>query len=230
MDHCWPELVIFDCDGVLVDSEMISVSVLTSVVREAGGEIDNDAIFGRFLGRSMASVADTLRTDFDVTITAEHLSEIRRRLFARFARELEPIPGVIRALAGIRSPFCVASSSQVERILLSLELTGLLEFFDTRIYSSSMVENGKPAPDLFLHAAKANGARPERCLVIEDSSAGIMAARNAGMSVFAFVGGSHAGPAGLAREAAALAPDAIFDNMAMLPELILAHAGMWKAD
>lgn len=220
MDRRWPELVIFDCDGVLVDSEMISVSVLTSIAREAGGALSDSTAFRRFLGRSMASVVDMLRQEFSVTITAEHLTEVRRRLYARFARELEPIPGASAAIAGLDCAYCVASSSQVERIRLSLQLTGLLEFFDPRIYSSSMVQNGKPAPDLFLHAAKDMGVRSDRCLVIEDSGAGIEAAQRAGMSVFAFVGGSHAVPAGLRREAAALKPDAVFDNMAALPDMI----------
>lgn len=220
----WPDLVIFDCDGVLVDSELISVSVLTEVLRENGVAISDDVTFRRFLGRSMASVAEILKNDFGIAITDAHLDEIRRRLYARFAQDLEPMPGIAAALAGLSCPFCVASSSQVERIQLSLHLTGLLEFFVQRIYSSTMVKNGKPAPDLFLHAAMSMGVRPERCLVIEDSAAGIQAAQRAGMSVFAFIGGKHAEPAGLAEDAKALKPDAIFDDMAALAGLIRSAA------
>jgi beta-phosphoglucomutase-like phosphatase (HAD superfamily) len=114
----------------------------------------------------------------------------------------------------------VASSSSPERIRLSLSLTGLLEMLNPHIYSASMVTRGKPAPDLFLHAAKGMGVRPEDCVVVEDSPVGIDAARRAGMRVFAFTGGSHAGHAALAREFETLQPDRIFSDMRRLPDLV----------
>lgn len=171
----------------------------------------------------MASVVSALELDYGLVITRDHLAAIRRRLFERFATELLAVDGVEDAIRAIDVPFCVASSSQLERIRYSLQVTGLLEYFDPRLYSSSMVTNGKPAPDLFLHAATAMDVAPAHCLVIEDSGAGIMAARRAGMRVFAFVGATHAGPANLRAEAEALAPDAIFSRMRDLPALIRAR-------
>ena len=117
-------------------------------------------------------------------------------------------------------PCCVASSSQPERIRLALAVTGLLETLEPDIYSSTMVENGKPAPDLFLHTARCMGADPSDCVVVEDSPAGIEAAQRAGMRVFAFTGGTHAGSCGLREAAEALKPDLIFDDMRRLPGLL----------
>jgi beta-phosphoglucomutase-like phosphatase (HAD superfamily) len=130
------------------------------------------------------------------------------------------MPGVGEALARLPVPRCVASSSSPERIRLSLSLTGLLEMLHPHIYSASMVARGKPAPDLFLHAAEKMGVRREDCVVVEDSPAGIDAARRAGMRVFAFTGGSHAAAAGLADALEGLRPDAIFSDMRLLPDLV----------
>ena len=128
--------------------------------------------------------------------------------------------GIVEALARLEVRRCVASSSSLERIRLSLDLTGLLEMLDPHIYSASMVKRGKPAPDLFLHAAKGMGVRPQDCVVVEDSPAGIEAARQAGMRVFAFTGGSHAGHAMLETKLAALRPDRVFSDLRMLPDLV----------
>lgn len=213
-------LLIFDCDGVLVDSEPISIAVLLEIIAEAGVLLDEDTAYRRFLGRSMATMAEVMHQEFDLTMTAKHLEAMRARLYDRFRRELKPIPGILDALSAIAIPRCVASSSQPERIRLSLDVTGLLESFEPHLYSSTMVDNGKPAPDLFLYAANQMSADPSLCVVIEDSPAGILAAKRAGMRVFAFVGGSHARPSGLREAAAALAPDAIFDDMRRLPDLL----------
>ena len=215
-----PELVIFDCDGVLVDSEPISISTLLDFVRDAGVILSPETAYMRFLGRSMASIGSILKDEYGVTFTGDLLEEIRRRQFDRFRNELLPITGVKAALSGIRLKKCVASSSQPDRIRLSLELTGLLEFFGPNIYSSTMVRHGKPAPDLFLLAALRMGVAPENVLVIEDSPAGVVAAGKAGMRVFAYAGGSHIEPGGVRKELEKLAPEEIFDNMALLPELI----------
>jgi HAD superfamily hydrolase (TIGR01509 family) len=175
----------------------------------------------------MTSIAETLETEFGLVITDEHLRQIRTRLFEHFRAELQPIAGIAEALDGIAVPYCVASSSKPERVRLSLEVTGLLDRFEPHIYSSSMVKHGKPAPDLFLHAARDMGVAPADCLVVEDSAAGIEAAKRAGMRVFAFVGGSHGAPGDLRRRSASLMPDAIFEDMSMLPRLLGAarHAG-----
>src|SRR5690606_31138399 len=134
-----------------------------------------------------------------------------------YRRELRPAPFIAETLDRLTVPFCVASSSGPERIRVSLEVTGLLPRFADRIFSAAMVPRGKPAPDLFLHAARELGVPPEQCLVIEDSPAGVRAAQAAGMRVFAYLGGSHVEAAGLAAELAALAPDARLDDMRSLP-------------
>ena len=215
-----PKLVILDCDGVLVDSEVISVGVLTERVRQAGAEIADGDGYRLFLGRSMAAVEKLLRKDYGLALSRTELDGIRAETFRRFRAELKPMPGVAEALSRLKTGRCVASSSSPERIRLSLSLTGLLEMLEPHIYSASMVTRGKPAPDLFLHAAKAMGVRPEDCVVVEDSPAGIEAARQAGMRVLAFTGGSHAGHAGLEAKLAALRPDRVFSDMRTLPDLV----------
>lgn len=207
-----PALVIFDCDGVLVDSEPISIDVLLQVVAEAGVEVSQERAYDEWLGRSMASVTASLHA-CGLDFTEEHLEQVRSRLYTRFRDELQPIPHVAQALSDLDLPCCVASSSVPERLAVSLSVTGLLPFFDPHVFSSSMVENGKPAPDLFLHAAEQMGVAPSDCVVIEDSAAGITAARAAGMRVIGFVGGGHAIPAKLNSRIAKLAPDAIVTDM-----------------
>lgn len=215
-----PELVIFDCDGVLVDSEPISISVLVGIIGAAGGKVSEEAAYLRFLGMSMASVGEILEREFGFAMTGEHLEEMRCELARRFASELKPMPGIVDLLRRLGPRRCVASSSNLERIRLSLGVTGLLELLEPHLYSASMVKRGKPAPDLFLHAARQMGVAPAACVVIEDSPAGVAAAKSAGMRVFAFAGGSHAGKAGLHRALAALEPDLVFDDMALLPDLL----------
>ncbi|MCT7378193.1 HAD family hydrolase [Chelativorans salis] len=213
-------LVIFDCDGVLVDSEPISIAVLLEVITAAGATIEPSVAYRRFLGRSMASIAKAVEDECGLAMTDGHLEEMRARLYERFRQELKPIPGLVETLAGLHPPHCVASSSQPERIRLSLGVTGLLSHFEPHIFSATMVANGKPAPDLFLHAATMMGVEPAKCVVIEDSPAGIEAARRAGMQVMAFAGGSHAAPAGLKAAFETLGPDSIFHDMRELPALL----------
>ncbi|MHB2264023.1 HAD family hydrolase [Aliihoeflea sp. PC F10.4] len=215
-----PGLVIFDCDGVLVDSEPISIAVLREMIRTAGHEIDEDVAYERFLGRSMASICASLADDPGIEITPEQLGAMRERLNARFRSELKAIDGVAWALQTLPMTRCVASSSKPERIALSLTVTGLFPLLEPHIYSATMVENGKPAPDLFLHAASEMGFSPEACLVIEDSSAGVEAAKRAGMRVFAFTGATHARHPAHLQRITALEPDLVFDNMTDLPGLI----------
>lgn len=214
------ELIIFDCDGVLVDSEPLAMRVLLSVLAAEGIEIARGTAFREFLGKSLSTISERLNQSHGSHLSPEALMRMRDELYALYRRELKSTPWLDHVLDQLALPICVASSSQVERIRLSLELTGLLERFEPQIFSAAMVENGKPAPDLFLHAAEAMGVRPENCLVIEDSPAGIMAARAAGMRVFAYLGGSHIAESGLRDEIEALAPDALMDDMRALPGLI----------
>ena len=213
-------LVIFDCDGVLVDSEPISIDVLRDVLARSGLILEEEEAYRRFLGKSMTTIADLLHDEFGLRMTDIHLETIREELFRRFRDELHPIPGIEATLRELALPCCVASSSQPDRIRLSLGITGLLALLEPHIYSASMVKRGKPFPDLFLHAAREMGQAPERCVVVEDSPAGIMAAQDAGMRVFAFTGGLHAARAGLCERLSELQPDLIFDDMRRLPGLL----------
>ena len=217
------DLVIFDCDGVLVDSENLAIEALLEVISEAGLTLPFNEAHRRFLGRSLASICDILVADYHLTLSPDALEKMRQRLYAAFRRELEPIAGIASTLTLLNIPFCVASSSQIERIRLALDVTGLLPSFDDRIFSSAMVKTGKPAPDLFLFAARTLRVPAARCLVIEDSPAGIEAARRANMTVFGFTGGSHAQTPLHYQALSALAPSLIFSDMEQLPSLI----GAW---
>ncbi|WP_413205893.1 HAD family hydrolase [Rhodospirillum sp. A1_3_36] len=214
------DLLLFDCDGVLVDSEPIAARVLLESVAERGVAIDPGEANDRFLGRSMAAITGILRDDYGCTFGEEGLAAMRERLFTAFRADLKPTPGVVGALERLTVPHCVASSSQVERIRLALSVTGLLPHFEGRIFSATMVRNGKPAPDLFLYAAAEMGVPAERCLVIEDSPAGVTAAHRAGMRVFGYWGGSHASNARHREALEAVAPFATFNNMDDLIDLV----------
>lgn len=216
-------LVIFDCDGVLVDSEPIAIDVLVQTVATLGVEIDTPAAYRDFLGRTLAAVSDTLRTRYGVEMDASAREAMRHALYARYRAGLRPMGGVEEMLDRIEGRICVASSSLLERIEISLRLTGLHRRFAPHIFSAAMVPRGKPAPDLFLYAARMMEAAPADCIVVEDSPAGVAAARAAGMTVFAFAGGGHAGPAGLREKLAALGPDLVFDDLRRLPDLLRSH-------
>ncbi len=218
-------LIIFDCDGVLVDSEPLAMRVLRQSLENMGVEVSEADAYRDFLGRSIASMRDLVLARHGVDFDQAAQQHMRKDLFALYRRGLRPIPGISEALDHLPEgiDFCVASSSQPERVRISLEVTGLLPRFDRR-FSASQVENGKPAPDLFLYAAKSCGVEPVHCLVIEDSPAGIAAAQAAGMHVFAFAGGTHVIKAGLRPSIEAMHPDLVFDNMAQLPALLDADA------
>lgn len=209
-------LIIFDCDGVLVDSEPISLAVLREALATEGISICDEDARRLFLGRSLATMLAIVKDDYGATLGDGFLEGLRRELYARFRAELKPTHGIAAAWAELEASgydFCVASSSQPERIRLSLEIAGLLPLFAPPIFSASMVENGKPAPDLFLFAAGRMNRPPEECLVIEDSAAGIAAAKAAGMRVFAYLGATHARSPDYREQIAALHPDLMFDAM-----------------
>jgi len=219
------DLIIFDCDGVLVDSEPLSIRLLVEGLASIGYAIDEATAYERFLGRSLSAVQAMLREELGFELPTERLEAMRISLFETYRRELKAMPGIVEALDGLRVPSCVASSSLPERVRISLEVTGLLPRFAPHIFSAAMVSQGKPAPDLFLHAAAEMGAVPSRCLVIEDSEPGISAALSAGMRVFAFLGGSHARRPGYRERLAALEPELVFDDMRDLPSLVEKAAG-----
>jgi HAD superfamily hydrolase (TIGR01509 family) len=185
-----PDLIIFDCDGVLVDSEVLSCRCLSEVLAGYGIDLDLDQALDLFLGRSMTAVRDHYEAHGRL-IPEQFSTELSAGVRAAFLSALCPIEGVSSVLEGLQIPHCVASSSDFDRVSFSLSLTGLAPHFERRLYTSQMVERGKPAPDLFLYAADKMQADPRRTLVIEDSVSGVMAAKAAGMTVWGFIGGSH---------------------------------------
>jgi HAD superfamily hydrolase (TIGR01509 family) len=185
-----PDLIIFDCDGVLVDSEVLSCRCLTDVLAGNGITIGVDQALELFLGRSTAAVLEHYKASGQLN-PEKFSAELAARVREAFLPALCPIEGVGSVLEALQVPTCVASSSDLDRVSYSLSLTGLMTYFEQRLFTSQMVERGKPAPDLFLYAAEKMQADPGRTLVIEDSVSGVRAGKAAGMTVWGFVGGSH---------------------------------------
>lgn len=185
------ELVIFDCDGVLIDSEIISASILIELLGEQGIDIDLSYVQEHFLGRSFPSVVIDIRSRFGLDLMPEFEDNYRHKLLSTFEDELHVTDGVVSVLEMLGCTSCVATSSSPKRVKRSLELVGLNQHFGDRVFTASEVKNGKPAPDLFLHTAEIMGVDVRKCLVIEDSISGVRAALAADMSVWRFMGGSH---------------------------------------
>jgi HAD superfamily hydrolase (TIGR01509 family) len=184
------DLIIFDCDGVLVDSELLSCRCLSEVLAEFGFALSEGQALELFLGRSTTAIEQHYR-ELGTAVPDGFLPRLKSHVLCTFAGSLAPIPGVEAVVSGLTAPFCVASSSDIDRVALSLDVTGLRQHFGERLYTAQMVRHGKPAPDLFLHAAAKMEKDPARTLVIEDSVSGVRAAKAAGMTVWGFVGGSH---------------------------------------
>ncbi len=186
-------LLIFDCDGVLVDSEALACEIDAQILTSIGLPHTAQDIARKFVGVSFKDMVARLEAEHACTLPADLGAQLDSALFAKFETDLKPIEGVREAILSLPWPRCVASSSTPDRIALSLRITGLSDLFD-HIFSATQVARGKPAPDLFLHAAKSMGVSPQDCIVIEDSAAGIQGALAAGMRVIGFVGGAHCGP------------------------------------
>ena len=187
------ELVIFDCDGVLVDSEPMINQAHASVLTACGYPITEQDLVARFCGMSDREMLDIIEREWGRTLPIAYAERVGAVIEAGFRQSLTAIEGVAEVLEALSLPICVASSSTLEQIRAKLQLTGLLQRFGENLFSATMVARGKPAPDLFLHSAQQLAVVPDRCLVIEDSPAGIEAARAAGMTVIGFSGGSHCG-------------------------------------
>jgi HAD superfamily hydrolase (TIGR01509 family) len=185
-----PHLIIFDCDGVLVDSEVLSCRCLCEALAGCGIEVGLEETLDLFLGRSLDAVLEHYQ-GLGRPIPRQFPAELMVKVQETFRSALCPIDGIGQVLEGLKIPHCVASSSTLDRVSLSLSLTGLARHFGDRLYTAQMVDRGKPAPDLFLYAARCMQADPARTLVIEDSVSGVRAAKAAGMTVWGFVGGSH---------------------------------------
>jgi HAD superfamily hydrolase (TIGR01509 family) len=218
------DLVIFDCDGVLVDSEVISCRLHADVLSRHGYPITTDQVFDRFLGRSTRQAHLEVEAELGRSLPDDFHMQLQDELFQAFEAELEAIPHIAAALDRIARPVCVASSGSHQRMRVSLGSTGLFERFAPHIFSSSEVKNGKPAPDLFLFAAERMETPPAQCLVIEDSVPGITGARAAGMTVLGFHGGRHCRPRHQDALRAAGA-QYTFDDMRQLPGLITQFGG-----
>ena len=207
------ELVIFDCDGVLVDSERLAVRVEALLITDLGWPLSEADVLERFVGRSDAYMLAEIEHELGRPLP-DWQARYERELHAAFLAELTTVDGIEAALDALDLPTCVASSGTHTKLALTLGLTGLLPRFAGRIYSATDVANGKPAPDLFLHAADRCGVDPQRCVVIEDYRSGVAAARAAGMRSLGYAGG-------LTPAAWLEGPDTIvFNTMADLPHLI----------
>lgn len=188
------QLVIFDCDGVLVDSELIASRELAAYLTDLGRPTTDVECRNAFTGISIQSVGDKVRSDWGLDLPQDFVAQLRARDQLAFERHLHAIDGaahILDTLDATNVRYCVASSGTPEKIRHSLTITKLIERFDANLFSASQVAHGKPAPDLFLFAAQTMGVSPSKCVVIEDSPAGVMAAKRAGMRVIGFTGGSH---------------------------------------
>jgi len=212
------DLVIFDCDGVLIDSELLSIRADRECLAECGIELSVDEIRDRYTGISFAGMVADLEARHG-PLPADFADRHRTRLWPLFETELQAIPGVGAVLDSLTCKICVASSGRPERLKHALSLVGLYDRFHPHIFSATEVPRGKPAPDLFLYAAERMGVMPERCVVIEDSLPGVAAAVAAGMRVIGFVGASHCRPGDAARLSAQGAIAVIDDMAQLLPAL-----------
>lgn len=185
-------LVIFDCDGVLIDSEILSFNVWAQLLSEHNIHIDERYFSEHFLGRSFEHVQSAILRDFNFAVNGELAEHFAVELKCVFERELRPIEGIEAILSTLSVPYCLATSSSRPRTNMALNATGLDRFFNEKqVFTVSDVTRGKPAPDLFLHAAKQYGVTPSQCLVFEDSAPGVEAAIAAKMCWRRFTGGSH---------------------------------------
>ena len=209
-----PELVIFDCDGVLVDSEPIAIRIDAMIFAEYGMPMSDAEIVDRFVGRSPSVTRDAIETHLGHPLPEDFHARTEAMFNEAYEDGLAPIDGIEEALDQITARTCVASSSEPDRLDYKLRLTGLYERFAGRIFSATEVRNGKPAPDLFLHAARQLGVAPEACAVVEDSQYGVQAARAARMAAFGYAGSVT--PARMLEGAGTT----VFDDMRDLPRLL----------
>jgi HAD superfamily hydrolase (TIGR01509 family) len=212
-------LIIFDCDGVLVDSEVISCRAHAATLTRHGYPITADQVLDRFLGVSDLEARLIVETEIGRKLPDDFTSQVKQATLQHYADDLQPVPYVAEAVAAINLPKCVASSGTPEKIRHGLTCAGLYDILAPHIFSADQVKRGKPAPDLFLFAAGQMRALPERCVVIEDSVPGVTGARAAGMTVLGFHGGSHCRP-GYADTLRATGAAATFDDMRELAGLI----------
>jgi HAD superfamily hydrolase (TIGR01509 family) len=209
------ELVIFDCDGVLIDSEPIANRIFAEQLARAGLAMPLDEVMRTFVGRTRDGCIELAGRMLGHELPKDFGTRWDEALFDALGREVRPVAGIEEVLDGLALPWCVASNGEPDRMRLALRAAGLLERVGERLFSARQVARPKPAPDLFLHAASAMGASPEACLVVEDTPTGVKAAVAAGMKAFGYAGAAHTDAAQL-RQAGATT----FTAMAQLPRLL----------
>lgn len=205
--------IIFDCDGVLVDSEFIAISVLVDMANVLETGLDVKECLISFKGKSLKSCMDSISKHLGTPLPSNFESEYRKKTFEAFRKDMKPIKGVRHLIENLKIPFCVASSGPENKIRLNLEVTGLLSYFEGNIFSCYTIQKWKPEPDVFLWAAKTMGFKPDDCLVIEDSVSGVRAAKIGGFDVFGYTEHDYK------NELEALATKT-FDSMDMLLDMI----------
>lgn len=213
-----PSLVLFDCDGVLVDSERLSHAVLREMIAEYGVNLTLEQTLEQFMGTSDAKGLEVLEMLIGQPAPDNFLDRFNVRSFEAFGKSLTAVPGVPQLLTHFQVPYCVASNGPREKMRFTLGHTGLLPFFEGRLFSAQDVQHPKPAPDLFLHAAASLGVSAGDCLVVEDSVTGVTAARRAGMRVLGF---AAMGQGEKLRQAGA---HGVFEDMAALPFILEARS------
>jgi len=217
-------VIIFDCNGVLVDSEPIATAVLAQELQRAGIQVTPQIIARYFTGRRPTDVFAEVEDATGMTLPSNFASNVFYATMSRLRAELRATPHVAYALSWLRGPKCVASSSPPERIKLSLDVTDLRRYFGTNVFSANDVTAGKPKPDLFLHVAASAGIDPADCIVVEDSPAGVSAAVAAGMTAIGYVGGTHAAP-NLGSELSKSGARAVIHDMRALKGTVVALRG-----
>lgn len=211
-------MVIFDCDGVLIDSERIANRVLMEQLAGIGLEMPLEQVMKTFVGRTRDGCIELAGRMLGRPLPGDFAAKWDARLYAALEREVKPVDGVPELLGTLPLPFCVASNGERERMSRALRAAGLMPLVEGRLFTASEVPRPKPAPDLFLHAAKAMGVEPARCAVIEDTPTGVKAGVAAGMKVFAYAAAAHADEAAL-RDAGA----EVFHDMKLIPALLELH-------
>ena len=208
------KLVIFDCDGVLVDSEPIINRIFAETLTEAGFPITYGEVTQKFIGKSLKTCLEIIEESYNKPLPENFMELCKEREIAPLQQELQPVSGIIEVLEQLTLPKCVASNSSHRHIQFVLKLTGLLHKFDGKIYSCYDVPRPKPFPDVYLHAAEQMNINPEDCVVIEDSIPGVQAGYAAGMTVFGYA--QHSDPTALTDAGAKI----VFNDMRQLLQLL----------
>lgn len=188
------DLVIFDCDGVLIDSELIACSAEAKALSKIGYATTKEDVVKRFTGMPSEAMYEIIERELGHALPSDFANQVKRDIMERYRTELRAIDGAKEVLSSLEIPICVASSSNPAKLALGLVETGLYDLLYPNIFSTALVKKGKPHPDLFLYAARKMNVDGSNCIVVEDSIAGVTAGRRAGMKVIGFVGGAHCGP------------------------------------